>query len=54
MNSWKETEVSIPNQGEKKGMGKEEPKGKRIEKEIVKMDRTEEVKKKDYFQFRRV
>lgn len=34
-------------------MGKEEPKGKRIEKEIVKMDRTEEVKKKDYFQFQR-
>lgn len=57
MNSWRETEVSIPNQGQrKKGKkrewekGKEEPKDKWIEKEIVKMDRTEEVMEKDYFQ----
>lgn len=56
MYSWKGTEVSIPSQGGKRERekGKEEPRGKCIEKEIVKLDRTEEVMEKDYFQCWRV
>lgn len=54
MTPWKRTKVSIPNQGKTKKEWEKENLRKCIEKEIMNMDRIEEVKERDYLQCWRV